>query len=292
MLAVLWVASLVGWMVWGFAYPALLLSVVNVGFQSGLSRPGGGEIVTSAVESASRDLKLLAGVLARLEREQFAALHGWLNCVLLSNSKGVASLPPDRQPQSADGVSGFPAQPGHQIDRSLRTLDVPVPPARWKRREDRRDRPCAAGWKLSARLRPCRRSAITPMNIRRMSRQNTRKFHRVSKRKDWPIPCSPREIAVRNDVRFGSELRVLIISGPNMAGKSTFIRAVGINAVLAQCGAPVRAWRLRLSPLAVGASICVLDSLQGGISRFYAEIRRLKQIDDLTQEPHGSALFA
>jgi DNA mismatch repair ATPase MutS len=70
-----------------------------------------------------------------------------------------------------------------------------------------------------------------------------------------------------------------------MAGKSTLVRAVGINAVLAQCGAPVRARRLRLSPLAVGASICVLDSLQGGISRFYAEIRRLKQIIDLTQGP-------
>jgi DNA mismatch repair ATPase MutS len=80
-------------------------------------------------------------------------------------------------------------------------------------------------------------------------------------------------------------LRTLIISGPNMAGKSTFVRAVGINAVLAQCGAPVRARRLLLSPLAVGASICVLDSLQGGISRFYAEIRRLKQIVDLTAGP-------
>jgi DNA mismatch repair ATPase MutS len=96
-------------------------------------------------------------------------------------------------------------------------------------------------------------------------------------------PLLPDRDAVRNDLRFGTDLRVLIISGPNMAGKSTFVRAVGINAVLAQCGAPVRARRLRLSPLAVGASICVLDSLQGGISRFYAEIRRLKQIVDLTE---------
>jgi DNA mismatch repair ATPase MutS len=96
--------------------------------------------------------------------------------------------------------------------------------------------------------------------------------------------------AVRNDLCFGGDLRVLIISGPNMAGKSTLVRAVGINAVLAQCGAPVRARRLRLSPLAVGASICVLDSLQGGISRFYAEIRRLKQITDLTRGSL-SALF-
>jgi DNA mismatch repair ATPase MutS len=66
-----------------------------------------------------------------------------------------------------------------------------------------------------------------------------------------------------------------------MAGKSTFIRSVGVNAVLAQCGAPVRAKFLRMSPLAVAASICILDSLSGGTSRFYAEIRRLKVAEDL-----------
>ena len=70
-----------------------------------------------------------------------------------------------------------------------------------------------------------------------------------------------------------------------MAGKSTFIRSVGVNAVLAQCGAPVRARALKMSPLAVAASICVLDSLSGGTSRFYAEIRRLKVAEDLSAGP-------
>jgi DNA mismatch repair ATPase MutS len=98
-------------------------------------------------------------------------------------------------------------------------------------------------------------------------------------------PLIPENRAIRNDVILGSDLRLIIISGPNMAGKSTFIRSVGINAVLAQCGAPVRARKLRLSRLAVGASVCVLDSLQGGISRFYAEITRLKVIADLTDGP-------
>ncbi len=97
-------------------------------------------------------------------------------------------------------------------------------------------------------------------------------------------PLIPESRAVRNDLYLGGDLRLLVISGPNMAGKSTLIRAVGVNAVLAQCGAPVRARRLTLSPLAVAASICVLDSLQGGISRFYAEITRLKQITDMTSE--------
>jgi DNA mismatch repair ATPase MutS len=76
-----------------------------------------------------------------------------------------------------------------------------------------------------------------------------------------------------------------VISGPNMAGKSTFLRGVGLNAVLAQAGAPVRAKWLRMSPLTVGASICVLDSLAGGVSRFYAEIQRLKVLSDLARGP-------
>jgi DNA mismatch repair ATPase MutS len=98
-------------------------------------------------------------------------------------------------------------------------------------------------------------------------------------------PLLPEGQAVRNELTIGNEMRLIIISGPNMAGKSTFVRAVGINAVLAQCGAPVRARRLRLSRLQVTASICVLDSLQGGVSRFYAEITRLKLITELAGGP-------
>ncbi len=95
-------------------------------------------------------------------------------------------------------------------------------------------------------------------------------------------PLIPRNRAVTNDLHLGRDLQLMIVSGPNMAGKSTFLRGIGVNAVLAQSGAPVRAAGLKLSPLAVTASICVLDSLEGGISRFYAEINRLKLIMDLT----------
>jgi MutS domain V len=98
-------------------------------------------------------------------------------------------------------------------------------------------------------------------------------------------PLLPRAIAVANDLTLGRSPQLIVISGPNMAGKSTFLRGVGLNAVLAQCGAPVRAGRLCLSPLAIGASICILDSLQGGVSRFYAEIQRLKLLSDLAGGP-------
>lgn len=70
-----------------------------------------------------------------------------------------------------------------------------------------------------------------------------------------------------------------------MSGKSTLLRTVGINTVLAMAGAPVRAQRLRLSPLQIGASIRVNDSLHEGSSRFYAEILRLRQLLELTRGP-------
>jgi len=86
---------------------------------------------------------------------------------------------------------------------------------------------------------------------------------------------------IPNDVRLGGDLRLLIVSGSNMSGKSTLLRAVGLNVVLAWAGAPVRAQSFAVSPLTVGASIRVLDSLQDGKSRFYAEITRLREIVNL-----------
>jgi DNA mismatch repair ATPase MutS len=70
-----------------------------------------------------------------------------------------------------------------------------------------------------------------------------------------------------------------------MSGKSTLLRTVGVNAVLALAGAPVRARRLVLSPLAIGATIRVQDSLQAGMSRFYAEIKRIKQLMEIARGP-------
>lgn len=94
-------------------------------------------------------------------------------------------------------------------------------------------------------------------------------------------PLLPEATVVRNDVHLGADRRLLIVSGSNMSGKSTLLRAVGLNAVLAWAGAPVRARRLRISPLAIGAAMRVEDSVLDGKSRFYAEILRLRQIVDL-----------
>lgn len=98
-------------------------------------------------------------------------------------------------------------------------------------------------------------------------------------------PLMPRGTCVPNDLMIGREPQLLVVSGSNMSGKSTFLRTVGVNAVLALAGAPVRAGRLRISPLAIGATLRVQDSLQRGQSRFYAEITRLRQILDLAKGP-------
>jgi hypothetical protein len=98
-------------------------------------------------------------------------------------------------------------------------------------------------------------------------------------------PLIPVPRCVRNEVHLTESLRLLVVSGSNMSGKSTLLRTVGVNAVLALAGAPVRAWRLRVSPLVVGATLRIQDSLQAGRSRFFAEITRVRQLVDLARGP-------
>ena len=102
-------------------------------------------------------------------------------------------------------------------------------------------------------------------------------------------PLMPPGKGVANDVTIDDDTIILIVSGSNMSGKSTLLRSVGANAVLATAGAPVCAASLRFQPRALGASIRTQDSLEGGISRFYAEILRLRQIVELAQT--GPTLF-
>ncbi len=102
-------------------------------------------------------------------------------------------------------------------------------------------------------------------------------------------PLLAAALCVRNDIELGSERPLVVISGSNMSGKSTYLRTVGVNAVMALAGAPVRARALRIGVMQIGASIRVSDSLQGGTSRFYAEITRLREIVKLAES--GPALF-
>ncbi len=102
-------------------------------------------------------------------------------------------------------------------------------------------------------------------------------------------PLLSENVCVRNDVRLDSELALLVVSGSNMSGKSTLLRSVGTSVVMGLAGAPVRARRLCLSPLSLGASLRIQDSLLDGKSRFYAEITCLKGI--VTQAENGPPLL-
>jgi hypothetical protein len=93
-------------------------------------------------------------------------------------------------------------------------------------------------------------------------------------------PLLAAEKCVRNSVRLDEKTRVLLVSGSNMSGKSTFLRVVGINTVLAMAGAPIRGKRLRLTPLRIGTRIRSTDSLQEGRSSFYTEILHIRKVFD------------
>ena len=91
-------------------------------------------------------------------------------------------------------------------------------------------------------------------------------------------PLIPASARVANDVRLDGACRLLVVTGSNMSGKSTLLRTVGVNAVLAQAGAPVCAATMTVTPLQIGASLRAQDSLDAGVSRFFAEIKRLHAI--------------
>lgn len=102
---------------------------------------------------------------------------------------------------------------------------------------------------------------------------------------DLTHPLLPASNCIPNSVRLGEGLQLVVVSGSNMSGKSTLLRTVGINTVLALAGAPVRGRSFRVSPLAIGCTLRIQDSLQTGTSRFYSEITRIRDIMTLTSGP-------
>jgi hypothetical protein len=104
-------------------------------------------------------------------------------------------------------------------------------------------------------------------------------------------PLIPEADKVRNDFRMDSLGRVALITGSNMSGKTTFLRTLGANLCLAYAGSPVDAAGLRTIPWRLFTCIEVSDSLSDGISYFYAEVRRLKDLLDALRSPHPRPLF-
>ena len=93
-------------------------------------------------------------------------------------------------------------------------------------------------------------------------------------------PLIPAEQRVPNDLALQGEGAMLLITGSNMAGKSTFLRTIGLNLVVALAGGPVAGQAFRAAPMRLFSSIRVTDSVTDGISYFYAEVRRLRALLD------------
>jgi DNA mismatch repair ATPase MutS len=96
-------------------------------------------------------------------------------------------------------------------------------------------------------------------------------------------PLIKPESKVCNDFELNDHRKIAILTGSNMAGKSTFLRTVGVNLCLAYAGAPVNADGLQTSPFRIFTCIKVSDSVQDGLSYFYAEVKRLKALLSATE---------
>jgi hypothetical protein len=240
--------------------------------------------VLSGVEQPQRELERLAGILARLEVERFRSpllreLHSALEVEGRPPSRRISTLA--RLVQLRDSQGNMLFKPfaaaiffGTQLAFALERWRARSGAAvqRWVDAVGRVEALCSlAGRAFERPAEPFPEIVGSGPRLDALAVGH---------------PLLPASRCVRNDLRLDAEQRMLLVSGSNMSGKSTLLRTVGVNAVLALAGGTVRAERLVLSPLRIGACMRVLDSLQEGRSHFYAEITRLRAIVDLGDQGH------
>ncbi len=268
------------WLAYGPHLPMLAALIILLLFYTRYGRAV--KQIISAVERPSRDLKLMAEILARLEREPAASAK----LVALLAKLNTAGLPPSKQIEKLNRLLDILDWTKNQFFAPIGFLlllpaQIAVAIERWRQTTGSH----ISDWLDSVAEIEALNSLANfayerPGNPFPELVENEACFD--GEALAHPLIAAAR--CVRNDVRLDHQRQLMIVSGSNMSGKSTLMRTVGINVVLALAGAPVCARRLRVSPLNIGASIHILDSLQTGASRFYAEITRLKQIVELTNE--------
>jgi hypothetical protein len=276
------IGTLIAWFVWDIGFtPFVAALLIEIGVAVWLS--GGTGEVLEAVEKAARDLQLMTEILARLEREPVKAER----LLRLRALVETAGLPPSRRIAHLRRLIDWLNADQNQLFtpfallllwriRFAFALDA------WRAKYGS----AVAGWlQMVGEYEAL--GALAGYAFENPDDQ----YPAIAV--EGPIfageqvghPLIPIARCVRNDVQLGGDLRVLVVSGSNMSGKSTLLRTVGINTVLALTGAPVRAKRVRVSPMAIGATLRIQDSLQAGKSRFFAEITRLRQLVDLARGP-------
>jgi Ca2+/Na+ antiporter len=277
---ILTLAAVVFWFEYGVRMPALA-AVLGGLFIYSRYRQQISQVISS-VERPSRELNLLSEILARLERESFstpklAELRARLNTDAQPPSIQIARL--NRLTQILDSTKNqffapiaflalIPPQLALRIERWRQTTGAHIP----------------AWLDAVAEIEALNALANFAYEHPQHPFPEIIEHEACFDGHELGHPLIAAARCVRNDVMLDSYHQLLIVSGSNMSGKSTLMRTVGVNVVLALAGAPVFARSLRVSPLNIGASIHILDSLQTGASRFYAEIMRLKQIVELTRD--------
>lgn len=286
LLAVLAVGATVVWAAWGRYWPLVAVVMVEGSITYGMRKRL--QAVFAATEGAFENLDLLSHLLARLEREEFRGprLQAIQQALTSHRQKGSQAIA--RLRTLADFIDSRDGMIVKILDVPLMySVQVAQRTEAWRARHGKAVR----RWLDAAG----EMEALVSLAA----------YHYEHPGDPFPelvavpefqegAPCLEGEAlghpliaaakCVRNDVHLDAEMRAVLVSGSNMSGKSTYLRTVGVNTVLAMAGAPVRARRLRLRPLQIGASIQVNDSLQEGSSRFYAEITRLRRIYDLAAE--------
>ena len=286
-LALLALAALAGW-IFGENGPLPLVFIASLEALVGLRFRGQVHHVLRAAEQPARDLALLSELVSRLEAEGFQAPR----LVELRRAMQTEGAPASREIARLRRLLELADARRNQLFAPLAALllwgvQLGLAIEAWRQR---------SGGRIGAWLEAVGELEALCSLAGHAWEHPGDPFPEIAA--EGPLfdatelghPLLPEARCVRNDLRLGAERRALVVSGSNMSGKSTLLRSVGINAVLALAGAPVRARRLVLSPLAVGASIRIHDSLQDGESRFYAEIKRLRQIVDLARDA-GHPLF-
>ncbi len=272
-LAILWLASRVDRV-------AFLISLLASASFALWFRPRASAVLTAA-EAPSRDLSVLASLLHILENESFVSLH----LVSLQGRLGSEGEPSSSRIRRLARLIEY-------FDARRNMLFAPVAALllwgtqfafaieAWRRSSGREvPRWFSAVGELDALLALASYGFENPEDVFPEASSDTVLFEAEG----LGHPLIPPDRLVRNDVSLGRAARLFVVSGSNMSGKSTLLRSVGVAAVLALAGAPVRARRLTLCRLQVAASIRIEDSLQDGISHFYAEILRLRRIMELTK---------
>jgi MutS domain V len=280
-LAVLAAAAVVVWVIWGSSSPLLAVLLIEIAVISYLKTPIREAIV--AVENAYEDLKGLSRLLSRIETESFdapplRALLGKLSSHTLSASATFAKL--------ATIVNFVEARRNPILAPFLLLIMYPLQAAlaaeRWRRAHGE----VIPAWldvlgEMESLVSLAQYAFEHPDDPFPEFTAGAAAFRAT----ELGHPLISASARVCNDVDISGPTRALLVSGSNMSGKSTLLRTVGINTVLAMAGGPVRARRLQMTPLRIGASIRINDSLHEGSSRFYAEITRLRELFEPAQLP-------